>query len=337
MERMADAILREFELRKAEISPDIQTLYLGGGTPSILPDPLLARLIAGLPDPAGEFTIEVNPEGVTPQRVEAWRAMGINRVSMGVQSLIDAELLAVGRRHTAAQALDAAKAIRCGGISNISLDLIYGLPGQTLQTWRESLKGILDFHPDHISAYILSYEPGTRLTAMLRSGKLEQTDDKIIEEMYTELCSLTAQAGYEHYEISNFALPGRRARHNSGYWHGEQYLGLGPSAHSFDGLIRRINPSSTKVYLSCLDRGLTAYEIDEENEDNRFNDLLITRLRTLEGLSLNTIEPHRREILLREATPLVACGHVLLNGSQLAIPESHWLISDSIISSLMQV
>lgn len=336
-EEMIDAICKEYTLRKDEIPDRVSTVYIGGGTPSMLPDTLISKLIHSLPTPSGEFTVEVNPEDVTIDMIKTLSRLGINRVSMGVQSLIDAELKAVGRRHTAEQALSAASILRECGISNISLDLIYGLPGQTFETWIKSVKEIIAFRPEHISAYILSYEPGTRLTAMLHAGKIEQADDELIERMYDALCSLTAQAGYEHYEISNFALPGFRARHNSGYWHGVPYLGLGPSAHSFDGCLRRINPSSTKAYIRSLSNGTVAFEIDEETDDNRFNDLLVTRLRTREGLPLEIIGPRRKEILLRDAAPLVARGEVLLTSSSLSIPENHWLTSDHIISSLMQI
>ena len=336
-DRMIDAIGKEYTLRSGEISYPVSTVYFGGGTPSMLPDPLISKLIDSLPSPTDEFTIEVNPEDVTPERVKIWRDLGINRVSMGMQSLIDTELRAVGRRHTAAQALKAATMLRESGISNISLDLIYGLPGQTFETWLRSLQGLLDFRPKHLSAYILSYEPGTRLTAMLHAGKIRQSDDTLIESMYRTLCSLTAQAGYEHYEISNFALPGFRARHNSGYWHGTPDLGLGPSAHSFDGYIRRINPSSIKAYLKSLNDNKPAFEIDEENDDNRFNELLITRLRTREGLPLVMVARERMETLLRDAHPLIARGEMILTDTHLSIPENHWLTSDHIISNLMQI
>lgn len=256
---------------------------------------------------------------------------------MGVQSLSDTELKAIGRRHTAREALAAAKAIRQGGIDNISLDLIYGLPGQTLESWQESLRGLLNFRPSHLSAYILSYEPGTRLTALLHAGKIAQASDRLIEEMYHHLCHAVTAAGYEHYEISNFALPGKRAQHNSGYWAGKPYLGLGPSAHSYDGLVRRINPASIKEYLEKIASGVPACYLDEENDDNRFNDLLITRLRTCEGLSLEQVPPTRLPQLLRDAEPMVSSGALVRTPTHIYIPEHHWLTSDNVIADLMQV
>jgi len=334
---LVDALVKEFELRRHEVRDEIDTIYLGGGTPSSLSDAQLERLIGSLPRPNGEFTIEVNPEDVSVERVARWHSWGVNRVSMGVQSFSDSELKAIGRRHTAEQAYKAACLIRRGGIDNISLDLIYGLPRQTLQTWQSSLSRLLEFRPTHLSAYILSYEPGTRLTALLHAGKIEQAHDSLIEEMYSMLCELSSAAGYEHYEISNFALPGYRAQHNSGYWHGVPYLGLGPSAHSFDGHTRRINPASVKEYLGTISRGFPACVIDPENDDNRFNDLLVTRLRTSEGLPFSEVPTARMARLLLDAEPMAERGEVILTPTHICIPESHWLTSDAIITNLMQI
>ncbi len=334
---LVDALVKELEMRRQEEKDDIDTIYIGGGTPSSLSDAQLERLIGSLPRPSGEFTIEANPEDVSAERVARWRSWGVNRVSMGVQSFSDPELRAIGRRHTAEEAYNAACLIRRGGIENISLDLIYGLPQQTLQTWRSSLSRLLEFRPTHLSAYILSYEPGTRLTAMLHAGRIEQAPDSLIEEMYSMLCDLTSATGYEHYEISSFALPGCRARHNSGYWHGVPYLGLGPSAHSFDGHIRRINVSSVKEYLQAISQGIPAYIIDRENDDNRFNDLLVTRLRTCEGLPFSEVPATRVARLLYDAGPMAGRGEIILTPTHLRIPESHWLTSDTIITRLMQI
>lgn len=335
--RLVRAIAGEYMLRKDEIDGEPETLYIGGGTPSVLPLGLFEELAGQLPRPKREFTIEVNPEDVTPQSVAAWKRAGVNRVSMGVQSLVDSELLAVGRRHTARRAIEAVDCLRREGISNLSLDLIYGLPGQSIESWTRSLSALLQLRPEHLSAYILSYEPRTRLTSMLHAGKIEQTPDSDIEQMYGILCRLTREAGYEHYEISNFALPGCRSRHNSGYWQGTAYLGLGPSAHSYDGRLRRINPPSVSQYLSLIETGKTACEIDPEDDDNRFNDTLVTRLRTAEGLDTAKLDPDRRTHLLHDAAPLRERGLLTLNGTFLTIPEEHWLISDSIITDLIQI
>lgn len=335
--RVARAIGAEWDIRLGEIEGLPSTLYLGGGTPSALADEHLRCIAEALPAPAGEFTMEANPDDVSVARAEAWRSMGVNRVSMGAQSFIDAELKAVGRRHTARQTIQAVADLRSAAITNLSLDLIYGLPGQTLQSWRASLKKMIELRPDHISAYTLTYEPGTRLTALLHAGKLQQASDELIEEMYLALCSELREAGYAHYEISNFALPGREARHNSAYWDGTPYLGLGPSAHSFDGTIRRINPPSINEYLQAIEHGASAYVEDEEDDDNRFNDKLITALRTSRGLDLEGVPPQRRILLERDAQPHLRRGNLIIEGSRLIIPEHHWLLSDTILRDLMQV
>ena len=300
--------------------------------------PLLDKLIATFDiNNVAEFTIEANPEDVTAEKAEAWRKMGINRISMGVQSLDDEQLRLIGRRHTATEAIEAVDAIKKAGFDNFSLDLIYGLPGQTLDSWRDSLLRLIDLQPCHLSAYMLSYEPGTRLTAMLKTGKVREADEETLIAMYDCLIEEARKAGYEHYEISNFAKPGRRAAHNSAYWDGTPYLGIGPSAHSYDGSQRRINPANLKQYLERIDAGEPAWALDEEDEDNRFNDMLITALRTAEGVDLETLPANRKSQLLKDAAPYVQSGDLTLTPTRLRFAERSWLISDSIMSALVQI
>ena len=339
MEQLIDALAKEWELRRDEVDwSDTNTIYLGGGTPSIVPLHLLDKLIATFDiNNVAEFTIEANPEDVTAEKAEAWRKMGINRISMGVQSLDDEQLRLIGRRHTATEAIEAVDAIKKAGFDNFSLDLIYGLPGQTLDSWRDSLLRLIDLQPCHLSAYMLSYEPGTRLTAMLKTGKVREADEETLIAMYDCLIEEARKAGYEHYEISNFAKPGRRAAHNSAYWDGTPYLGIGPSAHSYDGSQRRINPANLKQYLERIDAGEPAWVLDEENEDNRFNDMLITALRTAEGVDLETLPANRKSQLLKDAAPYVQSGDLTLTPTRLRFAERSWLISDSIMSALVQI
>lgn len=332
--RYAHAVAREFEMR-AGAYPAFSTLYLGGGTPSILPIDAWAAMMPTVPD--GEVTIEVNPEDVTLDKARAWLDLGINRASMGVQSLADDELAVIGRRHSASQAIEAYETLRRAGFANISLDLIYGLPGQSLESWERSLSTLLTLRPEHLSAYMLSYEPRTRLSAMLRAGKVKETDEETLEQMYAFLRSATAEAGYEHYEISNFALPGHRARHNSSYWTGEPYLGLGPGAHSFDGKDRWFNPSNLRLYLDKIESGIPAAEIDPEDDDSRFNDRVMTALRTADGLDLSSVPPERLSRLLHDAAPYQRSAHLIVEANHLRIPTASWLISDAIISDLFQV
>lgn len=336
--RFPAAVTREWELRRGECPGPFGTIYLGGGTPSLLPPQALAAIFAALPvADAKEVTIEVNPEDVTPEAVAAWRALGVNRCSMGVQSLCDSELALIGRRHSAADAVRAFRTLRDGGIENISIDLIYGLPAQTLNSWIATLDKAMELRPAHLSAYILSYEPRTRLEAMRRSGKVHPASDELILEMYDHLCREMRRQGYEHYEISNFALPGLHSAHNSSYWDGTPYIGLGPGAHSFDGAIRRINPGDLSSYLAKLEQGMVACKLDEETDDNRFNDMLITALRTAVGLDLAQVPTQRLAQLRRDAAPHLKAGALCEEGGHWIIPERHWPLADSILADLVQI
>lgn len=337
MEALTERVVEEYRLRRDELgAAPAPTLYFGGGTPSILPESDFARLAGALfrPGWTEEFTIEVNPEDVTPLKAAFWRSQGVNRVSMGVQSFVDEELKAVNRRHSAKDAINAYRTLRAAGIENISCDLIYGLPGQTVGSFRYSVQTILTLYPEHISAYCLSYEPGTVLSRRLEEERIQAASDELIEGMFGILCRMLADAGYEHYEISNFARPGYRSRHNSAYWTGTPYLGLGPGAHSLDSKgIRRYNPSDIRAYVSS--ESFPVAIVDMEDETDRLNDCLITALRTADGLDLLTLEPAAREILMKSAAPFLSRGKLTLQGSTLRIPESAWLTSDAILRDLL--
>lgn len=321
-EDYADALWRELQARRSEVG-DFSTAYVGGGTPSTIPPELLAPFLTLA---SGERTVEVNPEDITPDYAARLRAAGANRVSMGVQSLVDSELLAIGRRHSAARAVEAYNTLRDHGFDNISLDLIYGLPGQTLRSWQYSLSALLDLEPQHISAYLLSYEPGTLLHTRLAAGKITEAPDSLVERMYDLLCSETAAAGFDHYEISNFARPGFHARHNSSYWDMTPYLGLGPGAHSFDGVVRRANPAELRSYMAHPD---CAFEIEFENDNEKHNDLVMTALRTARGIdpaALNDVE-------LAEAHRTL----VVTPDGRLRISEHDWLRSNTILAPFIRV
>jgi len=278
-----------------------------------------------------EFTIEVNPEDVNPDAVGLWAAMGVNRVSMGVQSLVDSELKSVGRRHSADDAIHAIEILKSGGMENISADLIYGLPGQTCESFAFSLNRLLDTGIQHLSAYLLSYEPGTLLWRRLQRGLVEEASEEMAYSMYRMLCHVARDRGFNHYEISNFALPEMESRHNSAYWTLEPYLGLGPGAHSLgaDG-IRRYNEPSLKEYML----NPVASIAEEETEEERLDDFLLISLRTQSGLNLSRLNENRRSQLLAAAENLPE-GTLVREGDSLRIPESHWLRSDAIIRELL--
>lgn len=339
--RYVERVIEEVATRAPQgLGTPFTTVYLGGGTPSSLPQPLLERLVTSLDTSAcREFTVEVNPEDVTTSLCEMLSLIPECRVSMGVQSLIDSELLAVGRRHSAATAIRACRMLQSHGIINISLDLIYGLPGQTLSSFDTSLRGILGLAPRHVSAYLLSYEPRSRLSLMRDRGIVSEVSAEDACRYYHHLCDAMAAAGYEHYEISNFSLPGCHSHHNSSYWDGTPYLGVGPGAHSFDGITRRYNSHNLRRYI---DGGFEAtLAVDEDdNPRARLNDMLITRLRTREGISLGDVASRFGDDaavdLLDDASSSLAAGHLIRSGDRLAIPEEHWLITDSVLLDLIQ-
>ncbi len=333
---LVDCIIRELEMRLNEIGK-IATVYIGGGTPSVLQDTDIEKMLGKMQiSGCDEITLEVNPEDVSIERVERWKDMGINRISMGVQSFIDSELKIIGRRHGRAEAIRAIENIRDGGIDNFSIDLIYGLPEQTTQSWKQSLSTLFDFSPKHFSAYMLTYEPRTRLTAMLKSGKITAADEDTVVEMYSTMIEKSREAGYEHYEISNFAKPGFRSKHNSSYWNDLPYLGLGPGAHSFDCKIRRVNPPDINKYIETITRGNTFFEIEEETPADIFNNLVITTLRTKEGLDFKRVKRSYRRQFLCDAFPYLTRQELVVADNHFSIPEEHWLISDSIMRDLMQ-
>ncbi len=342
MERYVDAILSEARLRFGELAGSaVTTLYIGGGTPSQLPVALLAKLAArlrALADADCEFTVEVNPDDVSAPLIASLVDAEVNRISMGVQSFDDEQLRAVGRRHTARQAEDALATIRQAGIDNVSIDLIFGLPGQSLDSWRGSLQRALALRPDHLSAYGLSYEPGTPLWRQREQGLVREVDDETCVAMYAHLATAMRRAGYEHYEISNFALLGRRSRHNSAYWTGIPYLGLGAAAHSFDGSTRSHNPADIAAYLHAIEHGRVAAVAERLEPWQRYDERVMTSLRTCQGIDLAAIEaefgtPTLRH-LLRAAKPHLKAGRLRHTGSHIMLTEQGIMTSDAIISDL---
>ena len=329
---------REWILRRCELpgaGETVDTIYLGGGTPSILGVEDIAALGAWLPQPAAdyEFTVEFNPEDVSPEVLNAWRSIGVNRVSMGVQSFSDDELRGVGRRHTAGQAREAYGLLR-RHFDNVSIDLIIGLPGQTVESLKSHITTAIALRPEHLSVYILSYEKGTRLWAMRQVGKVAEADDETIGMMYKTVCVMLREAGYEHYEISNFALPGYKACHNSAYWSGEPYLGLGPGAHSYDGRVRRYNPSDISSWTECMRENRCACVVEEESETDSINNYIMTGLRTALGIDLQVI-PAVYAKQVRTNLSRLRQDRYMLCGDRLTLPEEAWLTSDDTIARLL--
>lgn len=344
MDKYVDALLNEYELRRNEITSPFTTIYIGGGTPSILPATLITRLVNELArfidvSRLEEFTIEANPEDVTPQWVKTIKSLGITRVSMGIQSFNDYELKIINRRHSAQQAIQAIDTLREYGIERISGDLIYGLPEQDLKSWETSLNQLLSFRLPHFSAYLLSYEKGTGLYSRLMAGKVEEASEELVNEMYLHLIDTAKSHGYNHYEISNFAMPGSEAIHNTNYWRDLPYLGIGVAAHSFDGHNRRFNPSNTRKFITELSQHNCFFETEHEDETARHNDYIIISLRTSQGIDLAQYKQRfgaqAYSQLITNATPHLNAHQMRLTPTHLSINESSMLISDRIILSLI--
>ncbi len=343
-ERYVEALCREAEMRIGELQGrHIDTLYLGGGTPSQLPISLLQRLFDGLssvmnPSLCSEVTIECNPDDLTPAYVDGLTSLPINRISMGVQSFDDDDLRFLRRRHSAQAAIDAVKRCQAAGYDNISIDLIYGLPAQNLSAWKKNVEAAIATGVQHISAYSLIFEEGTALYNLLQKGAVQECDDDLSLAMYDHLITRLHEAGYEQYEISNFAQPRRASRHNSSYWNDTPYLGLGAAAHSYDGACRRYNPCDTQAYIAAIEAGRCCYEVEHLTTNEHYNDMLLTRLRTREGIDTEAVKEKFGKTLynyLREqATPYLRDGKMEYHSGLLRITREAIFISDSIISDL---
>lgn len=341
IDKYVECVIKEARMRPLS---DVATVYIGGGTPSQLPPEQFKRLVCGLGDTYDlsqivEFTVEVNPDDVTLEYMRMLYRLGVNRISMGVQSFIDEELITINRRHDSQAAQRAVECIKQAGINNLSLDLIYGIPGQTLESWGQSIKQAQSTGAQHISAYNLTYEAGTKLWQMREQGRLIEVDEPTCVEMYTKLTTMMREAGYEHYEISNFGLRQFHSRHNSSYWNRTPYIGLGASAHSYDGNQRSYNPASIHDYIAKIDDGQLASEVEDLEWYEQYDEAIMVALRTSKGINLADI---KREFgsdvcnyLLSNATKLIDSKLLVKEGSRLYIREEDYMMSDAIIRELM--
>ena len=345
-ERYIEALCTEAALRADELPAPVETLYLGGGTPSQLSPALLHKLFTGLSRHIEtahciETTIECNPDDLTPLYIEALTKLPINRISMGIQSFDDGELHFLRRRHTAQAAIDAVERCRKAGFDNISIDLMYSLPGQTLEGWQHNIERAIGLGIQHISAYALSYEEGTTLHRLRQTGAVKECDEELSIAMYETLIERLQAAAFEQYEISNFALPGYYSRHNSSYWQNIPYLGLGAAAHSYDGSCRRQNPHYTLQYIQSMEECRCCYKEERLTTDDRFNDMLLTRLRTRRGIDCtkvaSTFGPALAGYLVRQAAPYLRQGSMEYDAPYLRIARHSIFISDSIIADLFHI
>ena len=287
-EEYVQAVLEEIRQRRDEAHEPIRTIYLGGGTPSLLtPEQIAAILQAIGTQDAIEITLEANPGDLKPEYLQTIRRAGINRLSIGIQSFQDPLLTLIGRRHNAAQAIEAVQMAQKAGFDNISIDLMYGLPTQTMDQWQADINQALLLNIQHLSCYCLSYEEGTPLTRSRDEGQITETDEETENAMYDTLCENLRKAGFVHYEVSNFALPGYEAKHNSSYWNNTPYIGIGAGAHSYIGRTRSWNPNDLSAYI----QGIMAHDLQREQEiltdKDLFNEKIMLGLRTNKGISVN--------------------------------------------------
>ncbi|MEJ8739795.1 radical SAM family heme chaperone HemW [Phocaeicola sp. HCN-6420] len=342
-----NALCRELDQRKSYLEGEkIETIYLGGGTPSQLEAKDFEQIFQALYrlyeiSPEAEITIEANPDDLTDEYVGMLRTFPFNRLSMGIQTFQEDILRLLHRRHTAQQAVEAFNRCRKAGFTNISIDLMYGLPGETLQTWETDLRQAVSMKPEHISAYHLIYEEGTVLWKLREQHRVEEADEDLSVSLFTQLIHKLKDNGYQHYEISNFCLPGMHSRHNSSYWTGKKYLGCGPSAHSYNGISRQWNVASLDRYIEQVNNGQTYFEVEDLDLYTRYNDFVITTIRTMWGMQLDALKEQFGEKLynycLRMAQPHLSQGTLELSNNVLKLTEKGVFISDGIMSDMLWV
>lgn len=341
-----NAVCREMELRKNYIREPFSTIYLGGGTPSLLDEAELTKLFLYINnvydvDRNAEITMECNPDDITPKFTNMLSRLPINRISMGAQTFADSRLRLLHRRHNSDEVKHAVKLLREAGIKNISIDLMFGFPDESLSQWKEDISAALALNVEHISAYSLMYEEDTPLWKMLDTGKVKEIDEELSLTMFKELVCQLTDAGYEHYEISNFARPGYRSRHNSSYWHQVPYIGLGAAAHSFDLNSRQWNVADLKLYIEEINNGIIPMEREELDNDTTFNDIITTALRTSDGIDLNALETRLgkryRNTLISAAGKHLEQGLLEIRHDRLRLTAEGIFISDMVMSDLMIV
>ena len=340
------ALLEEWRMRAHEVKEPIHTIYIGGGTPSMLDDSSLQMIIEAIRRESSlnstaiseslqddeaklqEITMEANPGDITLERAQAWRKMGINRLSIGVQSMDDELLQLIGRRHTAEQARKAVAAAQAAGFDNISIDLMYALPSQTMEQWQKDVAEALQMGVQHISTYGLIYEEGTVLMTLLDHGVIEAVDEDTEMQMYDYLVEQLAANNFEHYEVSNFALPNRQSRHNSSYWNNTPYIGLGAGAHSYDGQVRQWNISDLDTYIAQSMAHQLQPEKEVLSEEQRHTERVMLGLRTNSGIGIDEIDRSK-------AQPYIAQGMLIEKDNRIVATTKGYHILNRIIEDLI--
>ncbi|MCR6720553.1 MAG: radical SAM family heme chaperone HemW [Chitinophagaceae bacterium] len=344
------ALLKEIE-RVEDIVQPVQTIYFGGGTPSLLETEELSTIMTALKSrfgwqPDAEITLEANPDDITAPKLNNWKELGINRLSIGVQSFFEEDLRWMNRAHNATQAIHSLE-MAVKEFSNITLDLIYGSPGLTDEKWKQNLDTAIGLGITHLSCYALTVEPKTPLDKRIRQQQSPDIDSAQQSRQFLYLMEYMAQNGFEHYEISNFAKPGHRSRHNSSYWKGENYIGLGPGAHSYDGQSRWWNVANNNQYIREITEGKLPQEKENLTLSQRWNEYIMIHLRTMEGINFNeltTLFSNEKEVfenkwidhLLRETAPHIKAGHLVQDDHRIYLTNEGKLFADGIAGDLFQ-
>ena len=344
-QKMIESIANELVERKDYLeNKGISTIYFGGGTPSLLDQNELQIIINAIyqnfdVDEGIEISLEANPDDITDEKLEDWTAVGINRLSIGLQSFKTEDLEWMNRAHTVDEALTCVRKAQEAGISNLTVDLIYGLPNLSLDEWKSHIQQVLDFGVPHISAYCLTVEENTALNNLVNKGKMTVADDDQQSDQFKLLVSLLEENGFDQYEISNFSKAGFESKHNSNYWKGEWYLGVGPSAHSFNGLSRAWNVANNRKYLAAIDKGENHLETEILSSENQFNEYLLTGLRTAYGVDLQKLKkiaPLNNLFTVNCAT-FINEGWMVSTNNVLILTKEGRLKADYIASELFSV
>lgn len=343
--QMVQAICKEILLRKEEIRGEVETVYFGGGTPSLLEKEELQQIFdviyknySVVKD--AEVTLEANPDDLSEEKIKMFAASPINRLSIGVQSFFEDDLKLMNRAHNEKEALESIQFAK-HHFDNISIDLIYGIPGLNNERWRENLQIALDLEVPHISSYALTVEPRTALKTMIEKGKIGPVEEDLAREQYEILVEVLEEAGFENYEFSNFGKPRYFSRNNTAYWFGKPYLGIGPSAHSFDGLQRKWNVNNNALYLKALNIDELPAEVEKLSVSDRYNELVMTRLRTKWGVAVDEVErsfgKKYKNYLLREAAKLLEEGMLEWKEKRLQVSKKGKFLSDGIAAQLFWI
>ncbi len=345
-EKLYNAMISEIKSRKEYFDEALETIYFGGGTPSTFSPEKIGGLLKALAEnfrisKDAEVTLEANPDDLDIDYLLAIRQAGVNRLSMGIQSFDDKQLKSINRRHSSRQAVQSVADALEAGFRNISIDLIYGLPGQSFDSWQEQLQRALQLDVQHISAYGLIYEEGTPLWRQMQAGVVKPAEDELMNKMYHYLVDTCKSHGFEQYEIANFSKGDCRSRHNSAYWDDKPYIGIGPAAHSFDRKSRRWNLSSVSEYTRLIELGEDYFETEILSEQDRYNDFVMVSLRKMEGISLRKLQEIFSDKLysycLDNARKEIEKKNLEIENNHLRLTPEGVLLSDSVIVSLMHV